>query len=368
MPRGVHESLRAYCDTWAERGVRAWADAWWDLPVRLGDLLGPILGTRPGEVSFHQNVTLAQAVVLSCHTFEADRPKVVLSDMEFPSVMYLYEAQRNRGAEICIVESRDGIGLDLERFLEAIDERTLLVPLSHVLFRSSFIVEAEAVVRKAHEVGARVIFDVYQSAGVLPVDLPGLQVDFAVGGCLKWLCGGPGAAFLYVRPELRNRLEPTLTGWMAHEHAFDFETGPIRYRDDSFRFLNGTPHIPCLYAARPGLEIVGQIGVARIRENSMRQTAYLADLARAQGFELRMPGRGAERGGTVAVCPPFAYEVSRELLRREFLVDYRPGAGIRISPHFYTTDGEIESVVEEIRKILDSKAYEKHLGSRSYVT
>jgi len=213
-----------------------------------------------------------------------------------------------------------------------------------------------------------VILDVYQSAGILPIDVKSLQADFVIGGCLKWLCGGPGAAFLYVRPDLRNRLEPRLTGWMAHQNAFAFENGPMQFRGDAFRFLNGTPHIPCLYAARPGLEIMGKVGVAGIRRKSMRQTAYLMNLARAEGFELAVPDQPDERGGTVAINPPFAYEVSRELLRREILIDFRPGVGIRVSPHFYTSDDEIEAVVLEMRKILDSKAYEKHLGSRDYVT
>jgi kynureninase len=368
MPRGVYDSLRGYCDTWAERGVRAWGDSWWDLPVNSGDLLAPILGTGPGEVSFHQNVTLAEAIVLSCFDFNGSRRKVVLTGMEFPSVMYLYRAQKDRGAEICVVESTDGVTIDLQRLFEAIDESTLLVPLSHVLFKSSYVMDAQAVIRRAHEVGAYVILDVYQSAGVLPIDVKSLNVDFVIGGCLKWLCGGPGAAFLYVRPDLRNRLEPRLTGWMAHQNAFAFETGPIHFRDDAFRFLNGTPHIPCIYAARPGLELIGRIGAAQIRRKSMRQTAYLAELARAEGFELTVPIRPEDRGGTVAVRPPYAYEVSRELLIREFLIDFRPGAGIRISPHFYTSDAELEAVISEIRKILDSKAYERHLGSKSYVT
>jgi kynureninase len=368
MPLGVYSSLREYGDTWAQRGVRAWADSWWNMPVESGDLLAPILGTFPGEVSIHQNVTLAEAIVLSCFEFDGPRRKVVLSGMDFPSVLYLYHAQRGRGAEICVVESDDGIAVNLERLLEAIDERTLLVPLSHVLFKSSYIVDARAVIQRAHTVGAHVILDIYQSAGVLPVDVKSLDVDFAIGGCLKWLCGGPGTAFLYVRPDLRRRLEPKLTGWMAHRDSFDFETGPIRYREDAFRFLNGTPHIPCMYAARPGLEIIGKIGVPQIRLNSIRQTALLIDMARAEGFELTAPGRPEERAGTVAVRTPYAYEVSRELLRREFLVDFRPRAGIRLSPHFYNSDAELKAVISEMRKILDSRAYEKHLGSKSYVT
>jgi kynureninase len=279
--------------------------------------------------------------------------------MEFPSVMYLYQAQKARGAEICIVPSDDGISIDPDRFLNAIDGSTVLVPFSHVLFKSAFVMDARAIIRRAHEVGALTVLDVYQSAGVMPVDVKDLEADFVIGGCLKWLCGGPGAAFLYVRPDLRTRLHPRLTGWMAHADPFAFEPGEIRYREDAFRFLNGTPHIPCLYAARPGLGIVGRIGTHRIRQNSMRQVARLVDLAGEQGFPLTLPTKPQDRGGTVAIHPPHAYEITRELLRREFIVDYRPGAGIRVSPHFYTSDEEIEAVVREIRRIIDTRSYKK---------
>ncbi len=368
MPRGVADAMQDYADTWASRGVRAWAESWWDMPVRLGDMLCPILGCGPGEVSFHQNVTLAEAIVLSCFEFKGARRRIVYTNMEFPSVMYLLHAQTARGAEICVVDSTDGIAVDRDRLLEAIDERTLLVPVSHVLFKSAFIMDAKAIIRRAHEVGAMVILDVYQSAGVMPIDVKELEVDFVIGGCLKWLCGGPGTAFLYVRPDLLPRFEPKLTGWMAHPKSFDFDTGPMRYREDAFRFLNGTPHIPCLYAARPGLEILGKIGMKPVREKSVRQVAFLIELAREQGFPLTIPERTEERGGTVAINAPHPYEVSRELLRRDFIVDFRPGAGIRVSPHFYTTDEELEAVVREMRQILDTRAYERHTGKRSYVT
>jgi len=367
MPRGVQASLREYADMWATRGVRAWGDSWWEMPVKLGDLLCPILGCGPGEVSFHQNVTLAEAVVLSCFDFSGPRRKVVYTDMEFPSVRYLYQAQKERGAEICVVNAENGVTVDLARLLDAIDERTLLVPVSHVLFKSACIMDAKAIIRRAHGVGALVILDVYQSAGILPIDVKQLDADFVIGGCLKWLCGGPGAAFLYVRPNLRARFEPKLTGWMAHADSFAFEP-EMRFRDDAFRYLNGTPHVPCLYAARPGLEILGKIGAERVRAKSMRQVAYLIELARAQGFALTVPEKPEERGGTVAVNPPHAYEVSRELIRREFIVDYRPGAGVRISPHFYTSDEELEAIIREMRQIIDTRAYEKHQGQRAHVT
>ena len=368
MPRGVKDSLQQYADTWAERGVRAWAESWWELPVDLGDLLCPILGCGPREISFHQNVTIAESIILSCFECKAPKNKIVYTDMEFPSVMYLYQAQKSRGAEIYVVPSEDSVSINQDRLLDAIDERTLLVPISHVLFKSAYVMDAKAIIRKAHEVGAVVILDVYQSAGILPIDVKELDVDVVIGGCLKWLCGGPGAAFLYVRPDLMSGLEPKMTGWMAHRNSFAFETGDIRYRDDAFRFLNGTPHIPCLYAVRPGLEILGRIGVQRVRENSMRQISCLIDLALEQDFPLTVAPKPEERGGTVAINPPHAYEICRELLQRNFIVDYRPGAGIRLSPHFYTTDDELRAAILEIRRIIDTRAYEKHIGKRSYVT
>jgi kynureninase len=368
MPRGAADRLAEYAETWGERGVRAWAEGWWEMPVRLGDTLAPTLGAGPGEVSFQPNVTLATAVLLSCFDFTGARRKIVYGAMEFPSLIYLCEQQRFHGAELVMVESGDGISIDPERLMAAIDARTAVVVLSHVLFRSAFIQDAAAIARRAHEVGARVILDVYQSAGTVPVDVRALGVDFAVGGCLKWLCGGPGAAFLWVDPALAPALRPTVTGWMAHEQAFAFETGPIRLRGDAFRFLHGTPGIPALYAATAGLEIVAQIGVDAIRAKSVRQVARLIDLARSEGFPVTVPERPDQRGGTVAIDPPHAYEVSRELLRRGFLVDFRPGAGIRVSPHFYTADEELEAVVREMRGIVDSKAYETHRLNRSYVT
>jgi kynureninase len=369
MPRAVYESLRDYAEAWAVRGVRAWGDSWWEMPVRLGDLLAPIVGADPGQISFHQNVTIAQAIVSSCFDFSGARRKIVLNELEFPSLLYFYQAQKRRGAEVAVVRSQDGgLSIDLDALLTEIDETTLLVPVSHVLFRSSYIMDVAAIVRKAHDVGALVVVDIYQSAGCAPVNVAEWGVDFAVGGCLKWLCGGPGAAFLYVKPALRDRLEPALTGWMAHQSSFAFDPGEIAYRNDAFRFLNGTPHVPCLYAARPGLEIIGKIGMERIRRKSMRQTELLVKLAASRGLQFTAPLQAERRGGTVAINPPHAYEVSRELLRREFLVDYRPGSGIRIAPHFYTSDAELEAVVAEIGDILESGAYARHAGPRSYVT
>lgn len=360
MPRGVFSRLREYADTWATRGVRAWEEGWWEMVVTVGDKIGALIGAGPGEISLHQNVTLTQAVICSCFDLTGRRNKVVLSDLEFPSIVYFYLEQRRRGAHVEIVPSQDKIHLPLERFLAAIDETTVLVPISLVLFRSSAIVDARAIIKRAHEVGAHVILDCFQAAGAIPLDLPALEVDFAVGGVLKWLCGGPGVAYLFVRPDLRVKLSPSLTGWVAHRRPFAFEVGPVEARDDSFRFLNGTPHIPALYACQPGLEILAQIGIGRIREKSIRQTERLIAGAVARGWRVHTPPAAVERAGTVSIDCPHAPEVKDELIAREILVDYRPGAGVRISPHFYNRDEEIDFVLSQIEEILESGAWGRH--------
>jgi kynureninase len=276
--------------------------------------------------------------------------------MNFPSVMYFWEAQRARGAQVHMVPTDDGIHVPTERLLEAIDEQTLLVPISHVIFRSAYINDAKAIIGRAHRVGAHVVLDTFQSLGTVPVDVRAMNVDFACGGVLKWLCGGPGTAYLYVRPDLGRKLEPTLTGWVAHEHPFHFETGPIRYADPPYKFMNGTPNVPALYAARPGLKIIGEAGISNIRGKSKRQVAKLIELADVRGWKVNTPRDPERRGGTVSIDMPNSKEVCAELLKRNVLVDWRPKAGVRMSPHFYTTDAEIETAIAAVEEILSEMA------------
>jgi kynureninase len=258
------------------------------------------------------------------------------------------------GARIVTVPSEDEITVPLDQLLRAIDDETLLVSVSHVIYKSAFIQDLAAITRRAHEVGALVIADIYQSAGTVPVNVRDLGVDFATGGSVKWLCGGPGAGYLYVRRDLWPTLEPRLTGWVAHRNPFAFDPGPIDFAPDAHRFLNGTPNIPGLYAARSGYEIIGDVGVENIRAKSIRQTSRLITLAEAAGYAVNSPKDSSQRGGTVSLDVPNAYEVTQELLRRDFLLDYRPGAGIRIAPHFYTKDEELDQVIQEIQSIVKS--------------
>jgi kynureninase len=352
MPAAAEERLAEYARTWRERGIRAWGEGWWTMPMTVGDQIGRIIGAPPGSTVMHQNVAIAEAIVLSCFRPAAARNRIVYERGNFPSVRYLYQAQPNLEVVVC---EDDG------DIVDAIDERTLLVPVSHVLFKSGEIQDVERIVRRAHAAGAHVVLDAYQSAGIVPLDVTALGVDFAVGGSVKWLCGGPGNGWLYVRPDLADELEPAYTGWQAHETPFAFEE-EMRYAAGAARFLTGTPNVPALYAATAGYDLVEEIGVGRIRENSLRQTDMLISLAESAGFEIRSPRDHARRGGTVTVDVPNFPAVHAELTQREILCDFRPDAGIRIGPHYYTSDEELHHVVEQIAEILATGAHERHLG------
>jgi kynureninase len=367
VPVSVAESLRLYYETWAERGVRAWEDSWWMLVSKLGDLVAPLVGAREGEVVFQPNVTIAHSVVFSGCDFLSGRSKIVTDSMHFPSILYLLEEERRRGAEITVVPSDDAISIDTERLIEAIDERTAVVNVSHVFFKSAFIHDVAAIAAKARRVGAISVIDGYQAVGTIPVAVRALGVDVYIGGCLKWLCGGPGAAFLWVAPDARRRLLPKLTGWMAHENPFGFESKLVR-REDAWRFLHGTPGVPALYAARPGLEIVNQIGVEAIRRKSLRQTDRLLELADRHGFRCTTPRSHARRGGTVAVAVDHGYEISRSLKALDILCDFRPGAGIRLSPHFYNRDDELDAAIEAIAEVRATGAWRAFLPTEPSVT
>ncbi len=348
MPRRTRDRLNEYADVWSTRSIRAWEEGWWEMPITVGNLVAKIIGAGEGEVTMHPNVSVCQSIVASCFDWRGKRNKIVSEGLNFPSNLYIHRQLESQGARVVTVPSEDGITIPQDKLLAAIDEETLLVSVSHVIFKSAYIQDLRAIEERAHKVGALVVADIYQSAGAVPVNVRELDVDFATGGSVKWLCGGPGAGYLYVRRDLWPGLKPRVTGWMA----FAFDPGPIDFADDAFRFLQGTPNVPGLYAARSGYEIINEVGVDRIRAKSMRQTAMLIALAEEAGFRVNSPHDPAQRGGTVTVDVPNGYEVTQELLRRDFLLDYRPGAGIRIAPHFYTKDEELGLVIEEIQSIV----------------
>lgn len=351
MPRRAADYLQQFATEWSSRGVRAWHEGWWEIGRTTGDLLAPVLGARRSTISMHQNVTVAQAIIASCHRYDGQRRRIVMTDLEFPSNMYLFEGFRRYGAEITYIPSADGMRTNLDAMLEAIDERTALVPVSLVLFKSAYIENAAAIVEKAHRVGARVILDVYQAAGTIPIALESLGVDFAVGGSVKWLCGGPGNGYLYVRPDLACEIEPAIAGWAAHERPFEFEIGPLEFAEAPERFQSGTPNVPALYACRAGYEIIREIGVDAIRAKSLMLTRRLMNRACDAGFRLNTPDDDRERGGTVIVDVPNGAAVAEQLIARGIIIDYRPGAGIRVAPHFYTTIEEIDRAVDTLIEI-----------------
>jgi len=346
MPRGVEAELAAYAAEWRERGVRAWNEGWWEVAVTTGDLLAPILGVQTGTVAMHANVSVALSVFLSALDYPAGRDRIVALADDFHTDRYVLLGEERRGARVTLIASDDGITIDLERLLASIDSRTRLVVVSHVLFHSSFLVDAAAIARRCREVGALLVLDVYQSAGVVPLTLAAWGVDAAVGGSVKWLCGGPGAGYLYVRPELAATLEPAATGWQADAEPFAFRRGPIRYADGAWRFLTGTPAVPSLYACRPGYRMVAEVGVNAIRARSIALTERLIRRADEHGIELRSPRDPAARGGAVTLFHPEAERICRELVARDVLCDFRPGSGIRLGPHFFNTGEECDRAVE----------------------
>jgi kynureninase len=359
MPRGVEEALRRYALLWRTRGIRAWEDEWFRLPMETADVLAAVLAAESGTVTMFENVTTAQAVALSGVDFAGPRNRLVCTAEDFPSVLYLYEGLARRGAEVVRVQPKAAPGtpagvaprhIEVADLVAAIDERTAVVALSHVLFRTAELLDLEPVVRRAHECGALVLVDAYQSVGTVSVDVAALELDLVTGGSVKWLCGGPGAGWLYVSPRLRDRFEPAVTGWFAHAEPFAFDPGPLRRDAGARRFYAGTTSVVAYAAARPGYEIVARIGVRAIREKSLRQTARMIALADEYGFRVASPRAADCRGGTVCLDLPRAAEVCQALLAGEVLLDHRPGVGLRLAPHFYTSDDEVELVMRRVRE------------------
>ncbi len=357
MPRATLAAYERFAEAWRTRGIRAWEDGWFASPTATGDEIAAILGGAPGTVTMFENTTSAEAVALSAVDFRAPRNRLVCTDEDFPSVLYLYEGLARRGAEIVRVKAREGHRIAEEDVLAAIDERTAVVAISHVLFRTAQVLDVAPIVARAKAAGALTLLDSYQAVGTVPFDVAALGVDLVAGGSVKWLCGGPGAGYLYASPSAAARLEPATTGWMAHANPFAFDPGPMRRHDGPRRFWTGTPAVPVYLAARAGYEIVRTIGVEAIRAKSLRQTARLLALADEYGFGVVSPREPSRRGGTVVLGVPHAEAVCADLLAADVLLDVRPGVGLRLAPHFYTRDDEVDEVLRRVRD-----AVRKHGG------
>ena len=351
MHRRSAERLAEYARLWASRGVLAWHE-WIPEMTRVADLVGAIIGAPPGTTVLRQNVADLVGAVASCLDFSGRRNRVVYSDLDWPGSHYLWTEHQRFGAQVVVVPSAgDGVQIDVERLVDAIDERTLIVPISHVLFRSAALVDVRPVVERAQAVGALVLLDAYQSAGVLPVEVVDLDVDFCVGGSVKYLCGGPGAGWMYVAPRVVETLRPAVVGWFGHRAPFDFSFDGMDFAPGVTRFAGGTPGVPAAYAAAAGYQAILDVGVRRIRERSVSLTQPLLEAALERGWTVRSPHDPARRGGHVTIDPGDGQHVYEELTARGYVVDYRPGAGVRIGPHFFTTADECAAVVDEIERI-----------------
>ena len=362
MPKAVHGKLADFATQWETRGVRSWAEGWWTAPIDVGNLLGKLLNAPENSVVMHQNVSVIQSVIGSALDFSGKRNKVVYSDANFPTNMYVWEGYKREGARIHVVES-DGLVVPTERMIEAIDEETLIVPISHVCFKTSYLQDAKAICERAREVGALVLLDTYQALGTVPVDVQELGVDMVCGGSVKWLCGGPGAGYLYVRPDLQDKLAPRVTGWAAHAAPFAFEQGEQRHAQGVARFLHGSPAVASLVQASAGYEAVLEAGVGPIREYSLKLTGTLEQDLIDRGFRIHSPSDPARRGGTLTVGlhdeedgPAFV----KALEDRDILVDHRPDAGIRVSPHFYTLAEELAAFAETLTELRETRKWQDY--------
>jgi kynureninase len=355
MPETAEAGLAEYARLWATEGGEAW-ETWLPLIDEVAAMAGRFFGAAPGEVILNQNVSFFQNQIAGALEFTPQRNKVVMSALEFPSLLYVWERARRMGADLQLVPSSDGITVATERLLAAIDERTIIVPISHAYFVSAALTDVKALVRRAHEVDAYLFLDAYQTLGVLPIDVKALDVDLLVGGSHKWLCGGPGCAFLYVKPELRERFAPMATGWFAHAEPFAFELPPIRYAERTWRFMGGTPSVAAYYVAREAYKILLEIGVERIRRHNLTLTEHLIARAREAGLSIHSPIDPNARTGFVAVDFPGAEQATRTLIAERFKLDWRPNCGIRIGPHFYNTIDEIDRFVERAAELRDSRA------------
>jgi kynureninase len=350
VPAKAKDDLAEFFELWRTKSITAWGD-WLPEVDRAAARIAKIISAPAGSVIMHQNVSNIMAVVASCFEYTPERNKVVYEALQFPTVSYVWQAEQRRGAQCVLVPSRDGMTIDTDAMCAAIDEKTLLVPISHVVFSSGYIQDAKRIVERAKQVGAHVVLDCYQSIGAVPFDVHDLGVSFACGGSVKYLCGGPGAAWLYVRPDLIEQLAPRVTGWFGNEAPFAFTMPDQSYADNVWRFMGGTPAVASLYQARAGHTYIGEIGVSRIREKSLVMTQACIDWVDELAMKLNSPRAAEQRGGSIVFDFVGSADVCRELNRRKFFCDHRPGVGIRIAPHYYTKREEIDLFFGELKKI-----------------
>jgi kynureninase len=332
-----------YWDEWAADGAEAW-HRWLPRIGEIADNLGEIFGAPAGTVFLAPNVSVLQAALASCLRFEGPRNEVVYEALQFPSLTYVWTEYQRSGAQIRIVPSDDGRTVPTERIIGAITEKTAIAALSHAYYVSGSICDVRAIQQHCRRTGTLLMVDAYQTTGVFPYDVTEWDLDVVTGGSHKWLCGGPGCGWIYVRPSLLATFEPAVTGWMAHARPFAFEPAPMTYAHSMYRWGTGTPTIPGYVAAKPGHDLIKAVGVPVIREHNIRLTNRIAEAALERGLTVNTPLEPQRRTGWIAIDFPESARVYDGLIQRRVFVDYRPGCGIRVGPHFYSTDADIDAL------------------------
>jgi len=350
-PLDAKAALQRYFDEWASEGAEAW-ERWLPGIAEIADGIGAIIGAPPGSVFLGPNVSVLQAALASTLRFTPDRNEVVYEALQFPSLTYVWTEWQRFGAQPRIVPSDDGKTIQTERIVDAITERTAIAVLSHAYYVSGAVADVRAIQAHCRKTGTLLCVDAYQTTGVYPYDVVEWDLDIVTGGSHKWLCGAAGCGWIYVKPALRERFEPAVTGWMAHARPFAFEPAPMTWASSMYRWATGTPTIPGYMAAKPGHDMIREIGVETIREHNVRLTTRIAEKALELGLRVNTPLDPAKRTGWIGIDFPNSRSVYEELIRKRVFVDYRPGCGIRVGPHFYTSDDDVSAffaALEEAR-------------------
>ncbi len=346
-PRGAKAAMEQYADEWQADGPEAW-ELWLPRIAEIADGIGAIVGAPAGSIFLGPNVSVLQAALATALRFEAPRNEVVYEALQFPSLTYVWSEWQRFGAQPRIVPSDDGRTVPAERIIGAITERTAIAVLSHAYYVSGALCDVRAIQAHCRSTGTLLCVDAYQTTGIYPYDVTEWDLDIVTGGSHKWLCGSAGCGWIYVKPELRERLEPAVTGWMAHARPFAFEPAPMVWAPSMYRWGTGTPTIPGYMAAKPGHDLIREVGVAQIRAHNVRLTNLVAERALERGLQVNTPLEAEKRTGWIAIDFPGSQQAYRELIARRIFVDYRPGCGIRVGPHFYTTDDEIGALFEAL--------------------
>lgn len=349
-PLAARAALDAYWTDWATDGPEAW-ERWLPEIGTIADGIGAIVGAAPGSVFLGPNVSVLQAAIATCIDFRGDRNEVVYETLQFPSLTYVWAEWERYGAKSITIPSRDGMTIPTETIIASITERTAIAVLSHAYYVSGSVADVRAIQHHCREVGALLCVDAYQTTGVYPYDVVELDLDIVTGGSHKWLLGGPGCGWIYVKPSMLERFRPAVTGWMAHAKPFAFEDAPIRYAPSMYRLGTGTPTIPGYLVAKPGHDLIRSVGVGRIRAHNVALTTRIIGMAQERKLRVNTPLEADKRTGWIGIDFDGSERVRAQLIEERVFIDYRPGCGIRVSPHFYTTKDEIDRFFASVDRL-----------------